>query len=588
MGRSRLHTVFAGIGTAVLLLGTFYWCRTVLVPIAFSILFTLVLAPVVAWLQRRGLHRVVAVLLATGTAFLLFSGIVVIVLLQLKGLASELPKYKSDIAQKIVDLRDATRGSWLEDVTGAIDEIGESIKRKEPRVAAVVEPIPVTVTPSGWSLFLSAGSALEMLVSAGLVVILVFFMLVRREDLRNRLIRLSGDGNLTRMTKAIDDATGSISRFLFMQLIINGSYGLILALALFVFGVPYSILWGFLAALLRYIPYLGPWIGALFPIGISAAVSPGWTTPLLVIGVILALELLTSNLVEPILFGQTLGISEVALLVSAAFWTWLWGPMGLVLAAPLTACLVVAGRFVPSLSFLATLLGSETAIDPEIGYYQRLLARDQDEALAIVEERMKTESPKEVFEHLLLPALVRTKQNEERGDMTPADSAFIYRVTAELLDDLESASHASGGDDVDAHPSASREVLAWAADCPADQLGLRMLHYVLDHDGVQLKILPPKSSIEDIVACIDEREPASICMANVPPGALAPIRYLCRRLRGRFPKLKLMISDWGQRENIEEIEKRLAATGADRLATNLTESRDHIRESLPVLSGHAA
>lgn len=493
MGRSRSNGAFAIIGTTILLLGALYWCRSVLVPVAFSILLTLILGPVVAWLQRKGLHRLLAVLLVAGMSFLVLSGVVAIVLVQLKSLALELPGYKNEIAQKIVNLRNATRGSWLEEVADAVNEIGETIKKMEPKGVVVkdAEPIPVTVTSSGWSIFLSAGPALEILVSAGLVAILVIFMLIRREDLRNRLIRLSGDGNVTRVTKALDDAAESISRFLLMQFLVNGCYGLLLGLALFVLGVPYCVLWAFLAAMLRYIPYLGPWIGAIFPIVISAAVMPGWTTPLIVIGFILALELVTSNMVEPILFGHTLGISEVALLISAAFWTWLWGPMGLVLSTPLTVCLVVLGRFVPSLSFFTTLLGDEPTMDPQVGYYQRLLAKDQDEAVALVEERLKEKPPEEIFEHLLLPALMRTKQNEERGDLSQVDAAFIYRVTGELLDDLESArqfARASKGEneDIRHRPDARSAVVAWGSDCQADQLGLRMLSYLLDSDGVQL------------------------------------------------------------------------------------------------------
>lgn len=585
------------MGTTILIVAALYWTRSILVPVVLAAFFTFILAPLVNLLQRRGLGRILAVLLVVTATFSILGALLGGVLLQTKSLAQALPQHTHQIAQKIIHLREAVPGSWLDEVETAFQEIREKIKEMEPAVneAPTSEPIAVTVTPSRWSLFLSAGSAVDILVSTGLVAILVIFMLIRREDLRNRLIRLLGDGSLTRLTKAMDDAASCISRYLFMQFIVNGSYGLLLGVGFAILGVPYSVLWGFLAAILRYLPYVGAWIGAIFPIATSAAVMPSWTTPLLVIGFIVIVELVVSNLVEPVLYGHSLGISEVALLISVAFWTWLWGPVGLVLATPLTACLLVSGRFVPALHGFTILLGDEPALDPGAGYYQRLLAKDQDEAVAVVEEQMKDRPPEEILDQVFLAALARTKQNEVQGNLTEIDAAFIYRVTTEFLDDFESArefARATQENQDDWLAAGSRGVIfSWVPEHKADQLALRMLSYLLEPEGIHLKILAPGVSMESLMLSIEEEEPAGICLANVPPAALAPLRNRCQRLRARFHDLKIVIGVWGRQENLEKIEEKLMAAGADHVGTSLAQVHEQVRQFVPVAPvalGHAS
>ena len=240
-------------------------------------------------------------------------------------------------------------------------------------------------------------------------------MLLKYEDLRNRLIGLVGSGQLTVTTRALDDAGQRISRYLLMQFIINGSYGLAAGLGLFFLGVPYAVLWGFLAAVFRYIPYVGPWIAAFFPIIISLVAFPGWGQLALVIGLFVLLELWSNLLMEPWLYGHSIGVSEVGLLVVTGFWTWLWGPIGLVLATPLTVCLVVLGRHVPQLHFFDLLFGKAPALAPPVIYYQRLLARDQEEATEVVEDYVKAHSLEKVYDEVLIPALLLAWQDRQQG-----------------------------------------------------------------------------------------------------------------------------------------------------------------------------
>jgi hypothetical protein len=266
--------------------------------------------------------------------------------------------------------------------------------------------------------------------------VLVIFMLLKREDLRNRLLRLVGHGRLTVTTKAVDDAGQRISRFLLMQALINGTFGLSLAVGLFLIGVEYAFLWGFLAAILRYIPYLGTWIAAILPITLSLAMFEGWLQPLLVMALFLVIELICNNVLEPRLFGRSMGVSEVALLVVAAFWAFLWGPIGLVLSNPLTVCLVVLGKYVPQLEFFDVLLGDEPALDADVSFYQRLLARDQDEATEIVLTHVQTLGPEQVYDALLVKALCHVRRDREQDQLTDFDEEFILRATGEIVEDL--------------------------------------------------------------------------------------------------------------------------------------------------------
>ncbi len=429
---------------------------------------------------------------------------------------------------------------------------------------------------------------MESLGSLAMALVLVVFMLLKREGLRNRLIRLMGHGRLTVATKAVDDAGQRISRFLLMQLIINGGFGVVLTIGLFLIQMPHALVWGFLAALLRYVPYLGSWITSAVLVALSLAIFPGWLQPLLILGFIVVLELVTANIVEPRLFGHSIGVSEVALLVAAAFWAFLWGPIGLVLSSPLTVCLVVLGKYVPQLEFLDVILGDEPSLSADVSYYQRLLARDQDEAAQLVLTQAKTFPPEQVYDRLLVPALNYVKQDRAHDDLTEADEQFVLRATREIVEDLgerQTAAAALAEEEGSKAPSSCKvRILGCPGHDDADALALEMLRQLLDPARWEMEVLSIDMLSAESVAQAGDKEPAVVCIGALPPGGLAHTRYLCKRLRLRLPAARIVVGRWGLKDDLEQNQEQLREAGADRVETTLLETRTHLSTWLPVLT----
>ena len=334
-------------------------------PVALAILLTFLLSPVAGALERIALGRLPSVILIVVVTFSLLGGIGWIVTLQFVSLANELPKYTGNIKQKIADVRGARKGGALEKVQKTVEEVKTEIQKSDEPTKAKDQRRPVIVQPvestTFWPDRSAIGPMVEPLARAGLVIVLVILMLIQREDLRNRLIRLVGYGSFKVTNQALEEAGQRISRYLLMQTIINASFGLAVGFALYLIGLPYAILWGFLAMALRFIPYIGPFAAASMPSVLSLAVFEGWYWPMVVAGLFLALELLINMVLEPLLYSESAGVSGVGLVVAIAFWTWLWGPVGLVLATPLTVCVVVLGRYVPGLDFIGVLISDRPA-----------------------------------------------------------------------------------------------------------------------------------------------------------------------------------------------------------------------------------
>ena len=442
--------ILTGTVVGVVVVTCLYWARTVFIPVALAVYLTFLLAPLITALQRRRLRRLPSVLLVVMLAAAVLGGGVWLVTAQVTSLAGDVPKYTENIKGKVKSLRHLGQGSITSRLDKMVQKITEEWNRPagtkegadgdKPAVPASEKPTAVVLQPESptWLARLPAllSSLLETLGGLALALVLVVFMLLKREDLRNRLIRLVSHGQITVMTKALDDAGQRISRFLLMQLIINATVGLSVSLGLLAIGVQYAFLWGFVAAVFRYIPYVGICIAALPPILLSLAMFEGWVQPLLVIGLFLTIELLASNIAEPRLYGHSIGVSEVALLVAAAFWAFLWGPIGLILSSPLTVCMVVLGKYVPQLKFLDVLLGDEPPLDAHVTFYQRLLARDQDEATQLVLAQVKASSPEQVYDDFLVPALNYAKRDRDRDDLTESDEQFILQAIREILEDL--------------------------------------------------------------------------------------------------------------------------------------------------------
>jgi predicted PurR-regulated permease PerM len=570
----------------VLTVACMYWARAVLIPIALAVLLTFLLNPPVNELQHRGVPRIAAVILLVVLVFSLIGGVGWVLSRQLTILANELPSYTDNLKHKIEDLRGIGHGGLVEKVQRMIDELTGAVKQPAPAPTRIQpqgdgeKPVPVVIqSPSVlWQL----PSLLESLATAGLVIVLVIFMLIKYADLRNRLIRLVGYARLTLTTRVLDEVGQRISRYLLMQSIINGSFGTAIGVGLFLIGLPYALLWGFLAAVLRFIPYIGTPVATILPTALSLAVFPGWVEPLLVLALFLPLELVTNGVIEPFLYGQSAGVSEVALMIAIIFWTWLWGPLGLLLATPLTVCLGVLGKHVPQLEFMGVILGDEPALDPHTSYYQRLLARDEDEAMGIVETYLKTHAPEALYDEVLIPALVAAKRDRELGALAAEDMPFILQATRAIVEDLD-APPRPGAATAPVEPGLSPTVAAPAVPilgCPAqdeaDELALLLFQRVLDPARFALEMLSTEVLTAEVVALVEAKHLQLICIAALPPEALAPTRYLCKRLRACCADLKIVVGRWGATGDIDEQRDLLLGAGADEVGTTLRDTRDHI------------
>src|ERR1044071_3016186 len=503
--RSSSHTETSSLiafGAVVLIIASLYWAQSVLIPIALSIMLTFLLSPVATALERTGLGRLPSIVLIVLLTFSLLGTVGWVVAIEFTSLGNELPKYTDNIRQKISDVRGAGKGGALENVQKAIEQVKEEIQKKEEPRTNKEKPSQVIVQPQEssrfWPIPLVSTAMLEPLAAAGLVIVLVVFMLVQREDLRNRLIRLVGYGRLTVTTQAMEEAGQRISRYLLMQTIVNSSFGLAVGMGLYFIGLPYAIVWGFLATVLRFIPYVGTFAATIMPTALSLAVFQGWLWPIFVVGLFSFLELLNNMVLEPLLYSESAGVSGVGLLVAIAFWTWLWGPVGLVLATPLTVCVVVLSKYVRGMDFIGVLISDQPAMESNVSYYQRLVAMDQAEAAEIVEEHLKTHPREELFDDVLLPALRYSRRDHELGRLTEDAEQFVYRATREILDDLDSLKPESSTEEASQSATIEKDslaqlpkllILACPAQDEADEVALLMLRRLLDGTKYEVEIM---------------------------------------------------------------------------------------------------
>lgn len=566
----------------VVIIASLYLAQAFLIPIALALLLTFLLTPVVAGLERFKLGRVAAVLLVVLFVFSLLGAGIWMVAAQLTSVANELPTYQNNIRQKIIDIRGAGKNGALEKVKKTAQQVQDELGKES---SSTPKPTEVIVkdqqsTPF-WPLSSAVAPMLDHLAAAGLLIVLVVFMLIRRENLRNRLIRLLGYGHLTITTKAIEEAGRRMSRYLLTQALLNTSFGVAVAAALFFIGLPYAILWGFLAALLRFIPYIGATLAATLPTILGLAVFDGWFWPLLVLGVILGLELVNNMMLEPLLYGESAGISEVGLLVAIAFWTWLWGPVGLILATPLTVCVVVMSKYVPKLEFISVLMSDDRVIETDAVFYQRLLAMDRVEAKAIVESYLKAHPAEQIYDELMIPALSYAKRDLLRGTLTDTEEQEVFQIMRELLGDLgaikANANRTAEGEcktSLPAPATTKLTVLGCPARDEADEIALLMIRELLDSTQVDIEVLGDEAVAAEILARIAETKPPMLCVASIGPDGLRQIRALCKRVRMRFPEIKISIGRLGSGDTANT--DSLLSVGADKISNSLTQWRDQV------------
>lgn len=615
--------VLATVALTAFIVATLYVARDILIPLALAALLTFLLAPSVTRLERW-LGRVMAVLLLVTMIFAMTGAAGWVLTHQVIDLAAKLPDYKVNIVTKLRTLHMPTGGAF-----SAFSKTIEELKKElpgspaeegarsvvpggneaatpapsEPTTPSNAVPAPVqTVAPSRANPIELVRSLIAPLLgpigTAALVLLLVIFMLLQREDLRNRLIRLVGQGRIGATTRAMDDASRRVSRYLLMQLVVNVTYGIPVAIGLYFIGVPNAILWGCCATVLRFIPYLGPWIAAVIPVALSLAVSPSWMMPMLTISLFVVLELLSNNVMEPWLYGSSTGVSPIALIIAAVFWTWLWGPVGLILATPLTVCLVVMGRHVTRLSFLDVLLSDEEALTPAEDCYHRLLTPGERDELELVESYLKANSLTALYDFVLIPALTVAETDARAERLDPRQLIQVKQSMRDIIEDLGTRpSLPAKIPPAEKTPVPAKEDIAApliVPDCrvfvlPAradrDELAGVMLMQLLRQQGIGAQTGAAQLVAGEGLALVEKAEVDVVCISVVPPSTVIHARYLCLKLRALLPDQKIVIGLWGGTEEIGEATKRLRDSGADEVVTTLAEALAQIPKLAPLLSG---
>src|ERR1700726_2135764 len=582
-----------------------YVARQLLIPLALAAMLTFLLAPLVGYIERW-IGRIAAVLIVVAMLFSVAGGAGWLLTRQLIDLAAKLPDYQTNIDNKLHAIRLPTGGAFgrfshsvselqkqlpdsLEppaNVTGGpVPETKATTEARARNVPAGQQPMPVRIVESQSRLPQilqnAATGLLGPLGTACLVFVLVIFMLLKREDLRGRMIHLIGQGRISATTRAMDDAGSRVARYLTMQLLVNVSFGSCAAIGLYFIGVPNAALWGAFAVIMRFVPYVGVWIAAAVPLLLSFAVSTSWLSPLLTIGLFVVLELINANALEPWLYGSRTGVSSIALIIAAVFWTWLWGPIGLVLATPLTVCVAVMGRHVPKLQFLSVLLSEEQALAPHEECYHRLLAFGLDEAHDLAEAYVKTNSLTSLYDSVLIPTVTLAEMDAQRDELDAEHRSAIHRHIHDLIEDLGSAPPSKSQLEADKavaeqtpfplSPPACR-VLCVPARAYRDELAGAMLVQLLRQQDFDAENASAALSGGELVEMAAKWDPEAICISVVTPSTLIHARYLSTKLRAQLPHVKIVVGIWGATENMAVAGERLRSSGADEVVLSLAEA----------------
>lgn len=584
------------LASLALVVAVLHLAKGVLVPLMLAVLLSFLLVPGCEWLERRRVGRIPSVLITVLLTFSLLGAGAWTAALQMIDLAPKIPEYQFNIKTRLLSVNDYF-GTALGKIRGSAQDIEQSLPKAIPTVVSDVgdeKPAPVRVVaapPSPLQVIGQMfGSMLVVMGSTGVVIVLVVFTLLRREDLRDRFIRLIGSGQLTVTTQALEDAASRVSRFLLMQLFVNISFGVPIGIGLYFIGVPNAILWGILATFLRFIPYIGAWSAAAAPIGLSLAISADWIAPLLTIGLFVALELFSNNVMEPWIYGKNTGVSSVAVLVAALFWAWLWGPVGLLLATPLTVCLLVIGKHVPQLSFLDTLLGSEPVLDLRSRVYQRLLAGDQEEAVELVLGALRDKPLAEVYDAVLVPALALAEIHWHRGELDERRHDYILQGVRAAIEELgdrwqamqaKAAAKVASGRELEPSASVAADtpivrILCLPAHDEADELVGLMLAQLLEGTGCIVRSVPVTVLVGEMVDLVEQQPFDVVCISSTPPAAVMHARYLSKRIRGRFPDAKLVVGLWNAQGDLSKSTERIGCGSATQVVGTLADAQEQV------------
>jgi predicted PurR-regulated permease PerM len=584
----------SGILTAaivVAVIAVLYLAREILIPLAFAITLTLVLSPAVDWLQKLHLHRVASVFLVMTVSLLATGLISTIIFNQLVEVANEIPSYQENIRSKIQAMSASSRGG-----VGRAAERLKALEKElsqEPTAAPAPSdgrkrtpsppagPLPVEVVEPTANVLQSMRDLAQPFIGPlgtfGVILIFTVFLLIEKTELRNRLFYMAGLDRLNVMTEALDDATQRVSRYLVLQLLVNAIFGLLCGVGLYLIHVPYAVLWGAVAAILRIVPYVGSVVAGLLPLTLSLAVFDQWIPPLLVFLLFATLEIVTGNFVEPWLYGTHTGISSLALLLSTVCWTVLWGPAGLVLSTPLTVCVVVLGRHLPQLSFLHALLGDQPALAEDAVVYQRLLALDDHEARAVAGVYLKEHSLMELYDSVMIPALTKAEHDRHKGALEPTREEFLFLSMKEMLGEF--AENAAAPLAVVA-PKSTGRIFCLPASDEADEITAAMLAQLLEQAGHAALPFPFDPQLHNTVEFVKPDQKDLFCISALPPFAFSNAKTLCHRLRGRFPNTRIMVGVWGFSGDNEKALHRFHPSLPDKLVISLAEAIEFSREGV--------
>ncbi|MEP7015183.1 MAG: AI-2E family transporter [Verrucomicrobiota bacterium] len=602
------------VALTAFVIAALYFARSLLIPLALSALLTFLLTPLVGRLERW-IGRIAAVLLVAALIFTATGAAGWMLTRQLVDLATKLPEYKGNIITKLHTFQ-APKGAAFKKFSQTVNDIKEELpggsgpanptitqEVGKPQTAvasppnAPTQPVPVRVVET------SRANPFELvqtiitpllgpLGTAALVLVLVIFMLFEREDLRNRLIRLIGQGRISATTHALDDAADRVSSYLGLQLLVNVIYGSCIGIGLYFIGVPNAVLWGALGTVLRFIPYVGPWIATIVPTLLALAVSPHWTMPVLTVSLFGGIELILNNVLEPLLYGKHTGVSSIALIVGAVFWTWLWGPLGLVLATPLTVCLVVMGRHIPRLSFLSIMLSDEEALTPAEDCYHCLLTLGDQDEVEFVETYLKANSLTALYDSVFIP-VITVAEKDARESLDREELAHVKQSLRDILEDLGSRPRVAAQSEAVKTETGHVPALVHGFGCrvyclPAraerDELAGAMLAQLLQQQGFEAKNASAKLDAGALLDIVGDDEAEVVCISVVAPTTIIHARYLCVKLRARFPRLKIIVGLWGATKNVHETANRLRDSGADEIVVSLTEALAQISKFAPPLT----
>ncbi len=590
----------------LIVVAVMYFAKEIFVPLALALLFSFLLAPLVTRFERWRIPRVPAVLLSVGLALAVVVGIGWLVASQVLDLTRQLPTYKVNIQHRIDSIKRRTSGKGaLSDATDTLKELQANVADSTPEANATrpnaptsankgnIQKVELVEPATSLAAVLQSvvGPVLGPLGTAAVVIVFVLFMLLKHEDLRDRIIHLIGRGKLNVTTQALDEAAGKVTGYLTMQVIINVSFGVPIGIGLWFIGIPNAFLWGLLATLLRFIPYVGAWIALGFPLILSLATTDRWGAPIEVLALFATIELVTSNVLEPWLYGAHTGLSPVAIMVATIFWTWLWGGVGLLLATPLTVCVAVIGKYIPSLSFLDALLGDEPTLTVNERFYQRLLAMDRREACLVADEFRKEHTAVETYSSLFVPALAAEEREKQQGAIDERHQRFIFDTTRELMEDIvgdsgAASSHAkTDGKHADHNtaPSVPAPVLSKVpvyclpAVDEADEIVAIMLAHSLEREGYKSESLSFKTLANEMVAQVAEAGCVVVCVSATPPHDDLHTRYLCKLLRSKLPKIHIIVGLWDAEMDEAKLLRRRERLTADKVVTKFTDALESIR-----------